>query len=628
MIGRNDPCPCGSGKKYKKCCALKNEATNEQLVEVELERILVKFFESAVSHPADYAEMERTEREWRYKLGKWLSNEAISERIAEYFLFVARTDLWKRYLLRTMNGQMRPVVRAVLEKWQNPIVLLAKVAAIYEDYFVVEEVLGHQKYSIPRKEEMEVGQDYIVFGTVLLDERERENGVYLIEGLTFIYNKNKAFQRKIESLAEESGYTASQEFYKAHLVDVHKIIATMNDADFEDVNEAAVIIKENLSPEQQEVAKILEDEIASLRLREEGLTFLRLLTASYFVRHQPIFRKPEVIAASIFKVATDIDLIAGDYSQAEIGEKFGISPGSMKKHVDKLHDLVDEMMKDVEEKENTPLVSYSIGTDPLRTERFNWEMLCKTSSLTIETMDQLQAVIKETMNEPFEPVGKTQRAQAFAYGAYEAEEEEERIHLAGQAFAEDPRNVDALLLQVETATDEQEIERLYKQAIQNGEKLFDDEPEIPWGLVTNRPYMRAVFAYGVFLYEKDRVSEAAEQFDKLLKLNPSDHQGARYVAVASFIQSEDYEKASEILQQYEDQAVEEAAYLYLKWYLEMEMAGGKANERTIDLFDKAVKANAYVNALIEENAPKRPLPKQLAVSPGSIEEANYIWYLL
>ena len=21
-IGRNDPCPCGSGKKYKKCCGL------------------------------------------------------------------------------------------------------------------------------------------------------------------------------------------------------------------------------------------------------------------------------------------------------------------------------------------------------------------------------------------------------------------------------------------------------------------------------------------------------------------------------------------------------------------------------------------------------------------------------
>ena len=25
-VGRNDPCPCGSGKKYKKCCMLRDEA--------------------------------------------------------------------------------------------------------------------------------------------------------------------------------------------------------------------------------------------------------------------------------------------------------------------------------------------------------------------------------------------------------------------------------------------------------------------------------------------------------------------------------------------------------------------------------------------------------------------------
>ncbi len=27
-IGRNDPCPCGSGKKYKKCCGLKENEGN------------------------------------------------------------------------------------------------------------------------------------------------------------------------------------------------------------------------------------------------------------------------------------------------------------------------------------------------------------------------------------------------------------------------------------------------------------------------------------------------------------------------------------------------------------------------------------------------------------------------
>jgi hypothetical protein len=30
-IGRNEPCPCGSGKKYKRCCALKVNKTSLQL---------------------------------------------------------------------------------------------------------------------------------------------------------------------------------------------------------------------------------------------------------------------------------------------------------------------------------------------------------------------------------------------------------------------------------------------------------------------------------------------------------------------------------------------------------------------------------------------------------------------
>ena len=28
-VGRNDPCPCGSGKKYKKCCLNKSESNKE-----------------------------------------------------------------------------------------------------------------------------------------------------------------------------------------------------------------------------------------------------------------------------------------------------------------------------------------------------------------------------------------------------------------------------------------------------------------------------------------------------------------------------------------------------------------------------------------------------------------------
>jgi len=38
-VGRNDPCPCGSGKKYKKCCMLKDEMQKPEIQSDESESI-------------------------------------------------------------------------------------------------------------------------------------------------------------------------------------------------------------------------------------------------------------------------------------------------------------------------------------------------------------------------------------------------------------------------------------------------------------------------------------------------------------------------------------------------------------------------------------------------------------
>jgi hypothetical protein len=31
-VGRNDACPCGSGRKYKKCCELKQATTSRTMI--------------------------------------------------------------------------------------------------------------------------------------------------------------------------------------------------------------------------------------------------------------------------------------------------------------------------------------------------------------------------------------------------------------------------------------------------------------------------------------------------------------------------------------------------------------------------------------------------------------------
>ena len=52
--GRNDPCPCGSGNKYKKCCLPKEEAVErEQLAKADAKRA-----ERAAAHTQNLREVK------------------------------------------------------------------------------------------------------------------------------------------------------------------------------------------------------------------------------------------------------------------------------------------------------------------------------------------------------------------------------------------------------------------------------------------------------------------------------------------------------------------------------------------------------------------------------------------
>lgn len=51
---------------------------------------------------------------------------------------------------------------------------------------------------------------------------------------------------------------------------------------------------------------------------------------------------------------------------------------------------------------------------------------------------------------------------------------------------------------------------------------------LPWGAIDNRPFLRCHQGYGLALWKLGRFEEAAATLDRLLDLNPGDHQGARF----------------------------------------------------------------------------------------------------
>jgi hypothetical protein len=76
--------------------------------------------------------------------------------------------------------------------------------------------------------------------------------------------------------------------------------------------------------------------------------------------------------------------------------------------------------------------------------------------------------------------------------------------------------------------------RHYEVGVRIGELSLGDafDGVLPWGLIDNRPFLRCLHGYGLGLWRLGRVKEAARVFDRMLWLNPSDNQGARFLLAA------------------------------------------------------------------------------------------------
>lgn len=89
----------------------------------------------------------------------------------------------------------------------------------------------------------------------------------------------------------------------------------------------------------------------------------------------------------------------------------------------------------------------------------------------------------------------------------------------------------------------------YEIGVRIGEQALGDRFEglLPWGLVDNRPFLRCLNGYGIALWRAKRFEDALAIFERLLRLNPRDNQGARinWLAVHSRRTWEELEASEE-----------------------------------------------------------------------------------
>jgi tetratricopeptide (TPR) repeat protein len=218
-----------------------------------------------------------------------------------------------------------------------------------------------------------------------------------------------------------------------------------------------------------------------------------------------------------------------------------------------------------------------------------------------------------------------QEAQDLMYRAWETTGRQARITLAKRALAISPLCADAyVLLAEESAESLEEAKALYARGVEAGElalgpKTFKEDVGHFWGLLETRPYMRARAGLAQALWTSGNRDEAIAHYREMLRLNPGDNQGLRYVLAAALLEIGDDEALQELLKAYDQDG--SPYWTYTKALLAFRAAG--ATEQAGTLLAEAVRSNAHVPAFLSGGKELPKIAPDYITLGGEDEAAEY-----
>ncbi|WP_206601407.1 YecA family protein [Indiicoccus explosivorum] len=585
MTGRNDPCPCGSGQKYKKCCGKPKEI--EELIDEELERVMQGAITESIGH-REHEEISQRIDQWQNELEGLFDEDLIETLAFETYMYIEKQELWRRFLIRQLNKTERPQVKEVLLAWQRPFIVLGEVQNVADDRLLLKDEMTGKEFSIDAQGYRGTGG--WLFGIVFQDPRRGDNDLQGTGGLVFIPENQRPLMEEIRAKLKD---------FDGELLALYKLFG-----DFEQAIE--------FSPFQEEVLEAVKRYMADHNLESETMMNIAQL---FLLKEDVNARKPGAVAAGLIAGATEHGVFGDrEVLQKEVGEYFGVASGTLAKYremvwafiYDRVQDSIDEQF--VSEAE--------IGTDPLPTERGLWEMIMRVSRHPDASSDEVEQLLQSEKDKPFEPANDEERAQLLCYEAYEADTDDERFRLAREAeqLAPDLADVNLILADAEEEPTYQKLR--FAKAQKAGLLSFNKEFDDPWMYVPNRPMLRSTFKYGAWKLANGDAEGAALELEFLLDEATHDHQGAVWLLVSAYLALGRTEDAFDLLPEDE---------LYMNGLATM-IRDGKSREDAIAGLIGLEPENDGLNKRLQELRNPGMFPRYLSIDTDGEELTYWLMY--
>lgn len=606
-LGRNDLCPCGSGLKYKKCCQPKHSVIS--LEAARADSLFREVWDKLTDYMASPAMEETVSKGFDRFFASPLSDEEEEEGAANLALD------WVPFAYRTPVGLTPCEMYAASAKGltDQQRALVRSWSASAPGFFRVDAVSGRacELTRLPdgRAFSAQLGGTSLKAGDLisawLLPVLDTHRFGYLVQHVErhVLDPLMHLVTIEMELLRRQRPGATWDELYREHWPRVIDAV-TMAVVEGEKARQItltpgrAVLADDSAPvaagwPEVEALIRQAEtlwdewidpDDVAgALRLWRDGARLLR-----------PQVRGAHGWAAAVLYLYLRV-VVGSAATQAEAADRFHASTATVSKHS---RTLAEALQPSEFDPRYVPLMNPFV--------RMEWRRYC-LEAMGMADGDNPFALMEADVHHD-DPV---RRAEALIDQAWEATGAR-RIRLAEQAIKLWPGAADAFVILGQEALsrgDLREARRLSEAGVQAGERalgadFFVENVGHFYGIVESRPYMRALGSLADCLWVLGEREEALAHYEEMLRLNPGDNQGVRYILASRYLQMGDDARLGRLLAQHGDEAT--AVMGFTRALLQFRRSGaGKVADK---LLAEAVAENSHVAAYLlgQKQVPRRP----------------------
>lgn len=369
-VGRNEPCPCGSGKKYKKCCEKENVVNIDTLVSQELDVLQAQLYDYIAT--AQSTEMEESYHHYLAKMDLMQADPDIYEMAFVSWYGATQKDaegvrLIERFVDKQLSTVTRPQTAEVLESWKNVRVTAGTVEKLDDNTLRVEEAITGDVLIVTEK--FGKLEENSFFLGLLLPNGEK----YLPFAQYFIYPAiEKAAMELVKIRFEQGEFGSLHDYLSGQYLEIADVGFVLYSAEKKKAGKVAASTKatdetdttkdsDEKSEEAIEGVEIWKtpeyvEAITSLQsfLTEKGedkkeSELLVAVLEKYFYTERPTIRNPKIYSGALVDMAKNIDEISIRHVQKELAEYFDVSANSISRRSKQIwesyQDTVNELLK-------------------------------------------------------------------------------------------------------------------------------------------------------------------------------------------------------------------------------------------------------------------------------------------